>query len=43
MESIESQIDTHSPQFRANIEHHRALVAELRERLEVTKSETEQV
>lgn len=37
METIESQIDTGSPQFRANAEHHQALVAELRERLEAVK------
>jgi acetyl-CoA carboxylase carboxyltransferase component len=37
MEMIESQIDTNSPQFRANAEHHRGLAAELRERLETVK------
>ena len=39
METIESQIDTGSPQFRANVEHHQALIAELHEHLEAVKEE----
>lgn len=37
MRRIESRIDTRSPEFIANDRHHRALVAELRERHEKTR------
>src|SRR5262245_2885974 len=33
MERLESHLDTHSPEFKANAQHHRALAAELQKRL----------
>ncbi|MEO5618301.1 MAG: carboxyl transferase domain-containing protein [Candidatus Eisenbacteria bacterium] len=37
MELLESQVDTHSDEFKANAAHHRALAADLRRRLETVK------
>jgi 3-methylcrotonyl-CoA carboxylase beta subunit/propionyl-CoA carboxylase len=37
METLSSNIDLHSPEFLANSEHHRALAAELRQRLALVR------
>ena len=37
METIESQIDVHDPQFKSNAEHNQHLAAELRERLKIAR------